>query len=346
MRNSTRNSYLKVAFSLTQGDSPWDKTLLCPSGRDRPSRARPAASGSSVCPSSDFWASSQVCRPFEPCFPSASNAAYCCSCAPACRDPGPCRSVWAFESIQHYNIEGRSPTDGNDQLRKKLQLSERRTQRAGRKGMDFCFDLVFNNAHIMRRDKQPRSMPRRKLDLLFTKVRFCRAYADKVIRRSLGIRRKTPARMLLLAAAVKGSQHVPKLPSPTTAAARQADAQRRAPPSPVPMRNIGGGARDSVGGGTRGATAAAAAEAAGCTSQFFLTDPNRMVQEERIERAKRGHRPVSAVKRKGDKRGRCALEGCNRKPKRPRYWCPGSNEGDGAYWHLECFFEKHTCVPR
>ena len=65
------------------------RPLHCPSGRDRPSRARPAASGSSVCPSSDFWASSQVCRPFEPCFPSASNAAYCCSCAPACRDPGP-----------------------------------------------------------------------------------------------------------------------------------------------------------------------------------------------------------------------------------------------------------------
>ena len=37
--------------------------------RSSESWARPAASGSSVCPSPDFWASSQVRRPFEPCFP-------------------------------------------------------------------------------------------------------------------------------------------------------------------------------------------------------------------------------------------------------------------------------------
>ena len=46
------------------------RPLHCPAGRGRLSRALPAASGSSGCPSSDFWASSQVCRPFEPCFPA------------------------------------------------------------------------------------------------------------------------------------------------------------------------------------------------------------------------------------------------------------------------------------
>ena len=40
-----------------------------PVGQGHRSWALPAASGSSVCPSPDFWASSPVRRPFEPCFP-------------------------------------------------------------------------------------------------------------------------------------------------------------------------------------------------------------------------------------------------------------------------------------
>ena len=40
-----------------------------PVGQGHRSWALPAASGSSVCPSPDFWASSPVRRPFEACFP-------------------------------------------------------------------------------------------------------------------------------------------------------------------------------------------------------------------------------------------------------------------------------------
>ena len=47
------------------------RRLYSPAGQGHRSWALPAASGSSVCPSPDFWASSQVRRPFEPCCPPA-----------------------------------------------------------------------------------------------------------------------------------------------------------------------------------------------------------------------------------------------------------------------------------
>ena len=82
--------------------------LLVPRPRHQPrgsgdrSRAPPAAFEPPVCPSSDFWASSQVCAPSNPAF-RPSNAACCSSCAtPRCH-PGPCRSH------HHLPSPGRPP---------------------------------------------------------------------------------------------------------------------------------------------------------------------------------------------------------------------------------------------
>ena len=82
--------------------------LLVPRPRHQPrgsgdrSRAPPSAFEPPVCPSSDFWASSQVCAPLNPAF-RPSNAACCSSCAtPRCH-PGPCRSH------HHHPSPGRPP---------------------------------------------------------------------------------------------------------------------------------------------------------------------------------------------------------------------------------------------
>lgn len=58
-------------------------------------------------------------------------------------------SVWVPEAIWHYNLLGRSATDGCDQLRKKMCLAERKIQRVGVKGICFVFDIAFTNAAIM-----------------------------------------------------------------------------------------------------------------------------------------------------------------------------------------------------
>ena len=81
---------------------PLRSVLSSPAGQDHRSWVRPVASGPPVCPSSDFWASSQVCAPLNPAF-RPSNAACCSSCAtPRCH-PGPCRSH------HHLPSPGRPP---------------------------------------------------------------------------------------------------------------------------------------------------------------------------------------------------------------------------------------------
>ena len=40
-------------------------------------------------------------------------------------------NVYTPEPLWHYNVEGRSATDGDDQLCKRLCVAERRCQRAG-----------------------------------------------------------------------------------------------------------------------------------------------------------------------------------------------------------------------
>ena len=79
--------------------------------------------------------------------------------------------VWAPEAIWHYNVQGRSATDGSDQLRKKMCIAERRILRAGNKGISFVFDIAFTNAAIMWQFLQPEDMPRWKRDNHFNKVR-------------------------------------------------------------------------------------------------------------------------------------------------------------------------------
>lgn len=46
-------------------------------------------------------------------------------------------------------MQGRSATDGSDQLRKKMCIADRRVVRAGVKGILFVLDLAFTNACTM-----------------------------------------------------------------------------------------------------------------------------------------------------------------------------------------------------
>lgn len=91
-------------------------------------------------------------------------------------------NIWVPESIWHYNVEGRSATDGSDQLRKKLCVAERRVQRAGHKGICFVFDIAFTNGSLMQRFMQPTSMRRTSLDQYYTKVLFCLRWTGVVLR--------------------------------------------------------------------------------------------------------------------------------------------------------------------
>ena len=79
-------------------------------------------------------------------------------------------SIWAPEAVWHYNVQGRSATDGADQLRKKLCLAERRICRIGNKGISFVFDIMFTNAAIMWQFLQPATTKPSKLRRDFTKV--------------------------------------------------------------------------------------------------------------------------------------------------------------------------------
>ena len=79
--------------------------------------------------------------------------------------------VWIPESPWHYNVEGRSATDGADQSRRKLAMAERRILRAGLKGMTFIFDVAFTNGHALWKMLAPKDIKRSKLDNEYTKVR-------------------------------------------------------------------------------------------------------------------------------------------------------------------------------
>lgn len=79
-------------------------------------------------------------------------------------------NVWAPEPVWHYNVQGRSATDGADQLRKKMCIAERRTVRAGVKGINFVFDIAFTNAAIMWQFVHRETVSRAQLEKKFTKV--------------------------------------------------------------------------------------------------------------------------------------------------------------------------------
>ena len=69
-------------------------------------------------------------------------------------------------------MQGRSATDGEDQLPKKLAIAERRCVRAGVKGIKFVLDIALTNGHIMELFVQERDggHTRAKMDKLYTKV--------------------------------------------------------------------------------------------------------------------------------------------------------------------------------
>lgn len=79
--------------------------------------------------------------------------------------------VYAPEALTHYGRDGRSATDGNDQQHKKLNMSERRCQRAGTKGILWGLDRAMTNGHIMERYLAPASTPPHKMMTRYTKVR-------------------------------------------------------------------------------------------------------------------------------------------------------------------------------
>lgn len=102
-------------------------------------------------------------------------------------------NVWAPEGTWHYNIEGRSATDSNDQARKKLNLAERRILRAGPKSILTGIDIGFVNGWTMKRMLQPASMDRKNLDRLYTKVNFMLDYASEVLSSVKPMRRRVTA---------------------------------------------------------------------------------------------------------------------------------------------------------
>ena len=90
--------------------------------------------------------------------------------------------VWSPEGIWHYNVQGRSATDGHDQQRKKLCMAERRIVRAGHKGIAFVFDLALTNMSIIWRELAQRTgMSMAKLNKQYNKVRACLMIAPVVL---------------------------------------------------------------------------------------------------------------------------------------------------------------------
>lgn len=81
-------------------------------------------------------------------------------------------AVWGSRvHMALHNLQGRNATDGCDQLRKKMALSERRIVRAGLKGITFVFDLALTNAAIIWQYVHRGAVKRADLDRKFNKVR-------------------------------------------------------------------------------------------------------------------------------------------------------------------------------
>ena len=113
--------------------------------------------------------------------------------------------VWAPEGIWYYNIEGRSPTDGNDQQRKKLNLASRRVMRYGMKEMLFGLDLALTNGSIMEEQLGlAASLPAKEQDLR-TKANYVLGYAQEVFDYIKPMRKRMPPGMCIMQAGVTNS---------------------------------------------------------------------------------------------------------------------------------------------
>ena len=113
-------------------------------------------------------------------------------------------SVWAPEGIWYYNVEGRSPTDGNDQERKKLSLAERRILRYGPKSGLFAVDLAFVNGSIMEDWLAPANLSANQRARL-TRVSFALAWASEVFDAVKPLRERSPVGMCIMDATATNS---------------------------------------------------------------------------------------------------------------------------------------------
>ena len=112
--------------------------------------------------------------------------------------------VWAPEGIWYYNVEGRSPTDGHDQDRTKLSISDRRTVRYGMKGILFVFDILMTNAAIMHEFLAPDDLSADKR-MKLTKANFVRKWASDVLDSSPRFRLRTSKGLCLMQGSTNNS---------------------------------------------------------------------------------------------------------------------------------------------
>lgn len=221
--------------------------------------------------------------------------------------------VWTPESIFHYTMEGRSATDSSDQSRKKMSMAERRTVRAGHKGILFVFDIAFTNGAAIKKFLQPTALPRAQLDTKFTKVLFCQRWALSVINKmaSAPFRRRVPP---LLRAA--------RLSAASDSSLFQA------------------------------AQSQISSDACQMIGQHVLTDQLHLKKEiasDKIAKRKRGRPPKEESRRLQVHHGVCGTYNyvlgkfvpCAKRnlPKTSRLFCNQCNR----YYHLPCFFDTHFC---
>ena len=115
--------------------------------------------------------------------------------------------VWAPEGVWHYNVEGRSATDGHDQKRKLVCLSERRCQRLGTKKMLWGVDLAITNGSIIEEEIGQAAQLEPKEQAKLTKVNFALGWAQEIFDRTKPMRqRTTPGMCIMQAQALNSSE--------------------------------------------------------------------------------------------------------------------------------------------
>ena len=237
-------------------------------------------------------------------------------------------AVWVPEGIFHYNVEGRSPTDGSDQQAKKLDISERRTQRVGIKGISFVLNRALTNAAIMKRFKQPSTIKRWRLDQEHSKARAA----------SLPL----PAPAIGLPSHASAPRHATQLGAHSAPARVQVMFLMRYTNAVLrrvkPLRR-----RRSAGMHAAPACppAAGAPQPARASTAHVLVDMGAVASHERAAKAALQKVSVGRVPRVNYCKGKCAKVGCTKLPKYTPYHCGACRDSCGAYWHLGCFFEMH-----
>jgi len=224
--------------------------------------------------------------------------------------------VWVPESIHHFNVEGRSATDGADQNRKKMAMAERRITRQGHKGIAFVFDIAFSNAHIMWEmvhlaavDGGVTAAMRRKL----SKVAYCLAWDCEIASSATSLR--TRMKPSILAA---GSSTI-------TTAPQVAASPSKAPRAQHELLRCSKIAMDAT------------IEAA--TAAWRAKHPRGPLPK---TLAKLGVKPQEGSK------GKCCLEKLGKcitkAPKLARHKCLQCGGRDGAFYHEKCFWSAHMCT--